>query len=128
MTQYRISEGAALLGVSDDTVRRWVDTGRLRAQKDQAGRMTVSGVDLAAIARGEGPEEIDGNKSSARNRFVGLVTRVEKEGLVGIVEIQAGPHRIISMVTADAITDLGLTPGARAVASIKSTNVVIETA
>ncbi|CAB4691485.1 unannotated protein [freshwater metagenome] len=90
--------------------------------------MTVSGVDLAAIARGEGPEVIDGHRSSARNRFVGLVTRVEKEGLVGIVEIQAGPHRIISMVTADAITDLGLTPGARAVASIKSTNVVIETA
>jgi molybdopterin-binding protein len=90
--------------------------------------MTVSGVDLAAIARGEGPDEIGRNKSSARNRFVGLVTRVEREGLVGIVEIQAGPHRIISMVTADAITDLGLTPGARAVASIKSTNVVIETA
>ena len=128
MTQYRISEGAALLGVSDDTVRRWIDTGRLAAQKDQGGRMTVSGVDLAAIARGEGPDEIGGNKSSARNRFVGLVTRVEREGLVGIVEIQAGPHRIISMVTADAITDLGLTPGARAVASIKSTNVVIETA
>ncbi|PHX75902.1 MAG: MerR family transcriptional regulator [Actinobacteria bacterium] len=128
MTQYRISEGAALLGVSDDTVRRWIDTGRLAAQKDQGGRMTVSGVDLAAIARGEGPDEIGRNKSSARNRFVGLVTRVEREGLVGIVEIQAGPHRIISMVTADAITDLGLTPGARAVASIKSTNVVIETA
>jgi len=128
MTQYRINEGAALLGVSDDTVRRWIDTGRLAAQKDQGGRMTVSGVDLAAIARGEGPDEIGGNKSSARNRFVGLVTRVEREGLVGIVEIQAGPHRIISMVTADAITDLGLTPGARAVASIKSTNVVIETA
>jgi len=128
MTQYRISEGAALLGVSDDTVRRWIDTGRLAAQKDQVGRMTVSGVDLAAIARGEGPDELGRNKSSARNRFVGLVTRVEREGLVGIVEIQAGPHRIISMVTADAITDLGLTPGARAVASIKSTNVVIETA
>ena len=128
MTHYRISEAAALLGVSDDTVRRWVDSGRLRAQKDQAGRLTVAGVDLAAIARGEGPEEIEGGKSSARNRFVGLVTRVEKEGLVGIVEIQAGPHRIISMVTADAIADLGLTPGARAVASIKSTNVVIEKA
>ncbi|MEI7550394.1 MAG: TOBE domain-containing protein [Actinomycetes bacterium] len=128
MTQYRISEGAALLGVSDDTVRRWIDTGRLAAQKDQVGRMTVSGVDLAAIARGEGPDELGRNKSSARNRFVGLVTRVERDGLVGIVEIQAGPHRIISMVTADAITDLGLTPGARAVASIKSTNVVIETA
>ena len=64
MTHYRISEGAALLGVSDDTVRRWVDSGRLRAQKDQAGRLTVAGVDLAAIARGEGPEEIEGGKSS----------------------------------------------------------------
>ena len=131
MTQnrrYRISEAAELLGVSDDTVRRWIEAGRLMVAKDGSGRQSVDGTELAALAR-EGALSIADERSgtvSARNRFPGIVTRVEVGGLVAIVEIQSGGHRVVSLLTAEAVDELGLQPGDRATAVIKATNVIVE--
>ena len=131
MTRYRIREAAGLMGVSDDTVRRWIDAGRLTAANDDAGRLTVDGAELAALAEqvaAEGAYAQAGGavKESARNRFTGLVTRVERDGVMALVEIQAGPHRVSSLISRASADELGLEPGVRAVASIKSTNVVVE--
>jgi molybdopterin-binding protein len=131
MTQkrrYRISEAAELLGVSDDTVRRWIEAGRLNAAKDDSGRQSVDGAELALLAR-EGALTITDERSgtvSARNRFPGIVTRVDVDGLVALVEIQSGGHRVVSMLTAEAVHELGLQPGDRATAVIKATNVIVE--
>src|SRR6056297_3445577 len=124
MTQIRISEAAQLLGVSDDTVRRWIDSGRLPATGGH-GPTTVEGKDVAALMRESAPE-LPHLSVSARNRFPGIVTRVEKDGVMALVEIQAGPHRVISLMSAEAAEDLGLEPGVRAAASVKSTNVVVD--
>ncbi len=124
MTQIRISEAAQLLGVSDDTVRRWIDSGRLPATGGP-GPATVEGKDVAALMRESAPE-LPHLSVSARNRFPGIVTRVEKDGVMALVEIQAGPHRVISLMSAEAAEDLGLEPGVRAAASVKSTNVVVD--
>ena len=124
MTQLRISEAAELLGVSDDTVRRWIDSGRL-ATVDGPGPTTVAGAEVAALMRESAPE-LPHLQVSARNRFPGIVTRVEKDGVMALVEIQAGPHRVISLMSKEAAEDLGLEPGARAAASIKATNVVVD--
>jgi len=129
MTQFRVSEAAALLGVSDDTVRRWIDAGRLSAVRDHAGRFLVVGRDLAELARQDAvPPQVDGMvPSSAGNRMAGLVTRVEIDGLLAQVEIQAGPFRIVSVMSRDAVRELGLEPGSLAVASVPATHVVVET-
>jgi len=124
MTHIRISEAAELLGVSDDTVRRWIDSGRLPATGGP-GPATVEGKDVAALMRESAPE-LPHLSVSARNRFPGIVTRVEKDGVMALVEIQAGPHRVISLMSAEAAEDLGLEPGVRAAASVKSTNVVVD--
>lgn len=131
MTQkrrYRISEAAGLLGVSDDTVRRWIDSGRLTAGKDESGRLSVEGADLAGLAREGAPTILDERSGtvSARNRFPGIVTRVEVEGLVALVEIQSGGHRVVSMLTAEAVHELDLQPGDRATAVVKAFNVIVE--
>lgn len=131
MPRYRIREAAGLLGVSDDTVRRWVDAGRLEVAADDAGRQTVDGAALAALAEQVAAEATLAGAGavaaeSARNRFAGLVTRVERDGVMALVEIQAGPHRVSSLISRRSADDLGLEPGVRAVASIKSTNVVVE--
>ena len=131
MPHFRFKEAADLLGVSDDTVRRWVDQGRLRASLDASGRETVDGAELAAYARALAaemprPQPRPVVSESARNRFVGLVTRVVKDTVMAQVEIQSGPHRVVSLMSREAADDLGLEPGVLAVASIKSTNVVIE--
>ncbi|TDC34496.1 helix-turn-helix domain-containing protein [Kribbella albertanoniae] len=125
MPNLRISEAAALLGVSDDTVRRWIDQGRLSSIQD-GGRMAVDGRALAAFAQelAETPEP--GHTTSARNRMRGIVTRVVKDGVMAQVEMQAGPFRVVSLMSREAADDLGLEPGVVAVASIKSTHVVVE--
>jgi molybdopterin-binding protein len=131
MPTYRISEVAALLGVSDDTVRRWADSGRLPTVKQPGARLAVEGTVLAEFATqvaaeappvGEAPVVAE----SARNRFAGIVTRVTRDGVMAQVEIQAGPHRVVSLMSREAADDLGLEPGVLAVASVKSTNVVVE--
>ena len=124
MSTMRISEAAELLGVSDDTVRRWIDDGRLSTVPGP-GPLSVQGADVAALMRVNAPE-LPHLRVSARNRFDGIVTRVEKDGVMALVELQCGPHRVISLMSREAAEDLGLEPGVRASASIKSTNVVIE--
>ncbi|TRW47248.1 TOBE domain-containing protein [Georgenia yuyongxinii] len=131
MSQFRISEAAGLLGVSDDTVRRWVDDGRLPSSTDAAGRKVVEGVDLARRAQEHaaqinGPGE-DGVGRSARNRFTGLVTRVLADGVMAQVELQCGPYRVVSLISREAAEELGLEPGSLATAVVKATTVIIET-
>lgn len=126
-TTYRIAEAAELLGVSDDTVRRWIDQGRLAALQ-VSGRACVDGVELAALAESlaDSPDEDGRRRSSARNRLPGIVVSVKKDTVMAQVEMICGPHRVVSLMSADAADELGLVPGARATASIKSTNVVVE--
>ncbi|TDD47544.1 helix-turn-helix domain-containing protein [Nonomuraea terrae] len=125
MTTFRISEAAALLGVSADTVRRWVDSGRLAAERDEHGHRRVQGADLAAFARSQ-VESPESGRSSARNRLRGIVTDVLKDAVMAQVEIAAGPYRVVSLMSRQAADELGLAPGVMAEAVIKSTNVVVE--
>lgn len=128
MAVYRTSQVAELLGVSPDTVRRWCDEGRL-PWSDQGGRQRViEGADLAAyLAEQDAAYEPDSVMAqSARNRFTGIITRVERDGLVAVVEIHAPPHRLVSMMTREAADELNLQPGDLATAAVKSTNVVVE--
>lgn len=126
MTQMRISEAADLLGVSDDTVRRWIESGRLTAGPDESGPRTVDAASVAAVMAEQAPVTSSVVHQSARNRFPGIVTRVEKDGVMALVEIQAGPHRIVSLMSREAADELGLAPGVPAAASIKATNVVVD--
>ena len=126
--KYRIGEAAEVLGVSVDTVRRWADTGRLRADRTGGGQRLIDGADLARLAAGQRPraESQPIGAQSARNRFPGIVTRVIKDKVCAHVEIQAGPHRVTALMTREAADELGLRPGVEAVAAVKSTNVVVE--
>ncbi|GAA2902741.1 helix-turn-helix transcriptional regulator [Streptosporangium fragile] len=126
VTTFRISEAAALLGVSPDTVRRWIDAGRLPARRDEHGHRMVAGVDLAAFARSQIEAGDGAGHSSARNHFRGIVTEVIKDAVMAQVEIAAGPYRVVSLMSRQAADELGLEPGVVAVAVIKSTNVVVE--
>jgi molybdopterin-binding protein len=129
VTQLRISEVAALLRVSDDTVRRWVEQGRLAATADGAGRKRVAGAELARFVREQRAGEPVGDPSwqvSARNRLDGIVTEVLRDGLVAQVELQAGPFRLVSLMTREAADELALEPGSLATAVVKSTVVVVE--
>ena len=128
MPSYRISEAAELIGVSDDTVRRWVEIGRLPLLPSASGPQTIDGQVLAQFALGMAQESAEerGTVVSARNRFSGIVTKLQIEGLIAQVEIQSGPHHIVSLITADAARSLNLEVGSRAVASIKATSVVVE--
>ena len=130
MPQMRVSTAAAVLGVSDDTVRRLLDDGTLTAATDAAGRRTVDGAELAAYARRRARAAADhtGIGSSARNRFVGLVTHVHSDEVMSQVELQCGPFRVVSLMSTEAVRDLGLEPGSLAVAVIKATNVIVEVA
>lgn len=129
MTTYRIAEAAEVLGVSDDTVRRWVDGGRLPAGS-AAGRTTVAGTDLARLAEelADHPDRDVTRASavSARNRMPGIVVRVLRDTVMAQVDMICGPYRLVSLMSAEAADELGLEPGARAIASVKSTNVVVE--
>ena len=130
MPTYRIKQAAELLGVSDDTVRRWTDSGRLHASSD-GSRQVVEGSQLAELAQelAAGSEHLEPGpvvRASARNRFVGLVTRVVRDTVMAQVEIQSGPHRVVSLMSREAADELQLEPGVLAIAAVKSTNVVIE--
>jgi len=127
---YSAREAAELLGVSDDTVRRWVDSGALPAHRGPAGRLAVPGAELAAFARthaGRPAGDPSGVARSARNRFVGLVTSVVADGVMAQVELQCGPHRVTSLMSAEAARELELEPGRMAVAVVKATTVIVET-
>ena len=128
MTHFRVTEAAALLGVSDDTVRRWIDADRLPAVRDSAGRWSVQGRDLAefAVANAVAPEIPGAAATSAANRMAGLVTRVDHDGLVAQVEIQAGPFRLVSVMTRERCDELGLAPGSLAVATLTAHDLVVE--
>jgi molybdopterin-binding protein len=137
MTSYRIAEAADLLSVSDDTVRRWIDSGRLKADlaADHTGSqkgtpLLVKGVDLAAFAESlahqPDRERTRAAAVSARNRLSGIVVRVKKDTVMAQVELVCGPYRLVSLMSCEAADELNLVPGARAIASVKSTNVVIE--
>jgi molybdopterin-binding protein len=126
-TRFRIGDAASLLGVSDDTVRRWVDAGRLRAVRSASGPMEVEGTDLAALAQElAGEQRLGVGPASARNRVRGIVTRVVRDGVMAQVELQAGPFRLVSLMSREAADELGLDVGVLAVASVKATNVVVE--
>ena len=129
MPAYRFKEAADLLGVSDDTLRRWADGGRLSTIVDAAGRRAIDGVELARFAEQVAPPAVPTRsvaRESARNRFVGLVTKVTRDAVMAQVEIQCGPYRVVSLMSREAADDLGLEPGVTAIASVKSTNVVVE--
>ena len=131
MTAFRIRKAAELLGVSDDTLRRWIEAGRVPSVIDAAGRQAVEGVALAHLAEevartSDRPQPRPVVSASARNRFVGLVTRVVRDTVMAQVDLQAGPHRFVSLMSREAADALELEPGVLAVASVKSTNVVIE--
>lgn len=127
---FRVRQAAELLCVSDDTVRRWIDSGRLSAQTDDAGRRVLDGAALAAFARelaAQAPHSPEpGGASSARNRFTGLVTNVVRDTVMAQVEMQVGPFRMVSLMSREAADELSLEPGVLAVATVKSTNVVVE--
>ena len=130
MAMFRIRQAADLLGVSDDTVRRWADSGRLVTTVDPGGRRAIDGPVLARFAEelaAEQPHVSDRRSGqSARNRFTGLVTKVTRDAVMAQVELQAGPFRVVSLMSREAADELDLQPGVLAVAVIKSTNVVVE--
>ena len=129
MTHYRIQTVADRLAVSDDSVRRWIAAGRLSASEDEQGRLVVDGAELARFAREQASgdaSDLPRSHSSARNRMPGIVTNVRVDAVMAQVEIQAGPHRIVSLISADAVKELGLEPGVLVTASVKATNVVVE--
>jgi len=127
----RISEAADYLGVSDDTVRRWIEADRLTATVDGSGRQVVESADIARLLQETASAPVGAETApivgrSARNRFAGVVTRVVKDTVMAQVEIQAGPHRFVSLLSAEAVDELGLQPGSLAIATVKATNVGVE--
>ena len=135
MPSYRVRQASQLLGVSDDTLRRWAESGRLATAKDAVGRTVVDGASLARLAEevaasgSTGAPDAAGVevvRESARNRLTGLVTRVLRDTVMAQVELQCGPYRVVSLMSREAADELGLEPGVLAVAAVKSTNVVVE--
>ncbi|HET7724206.1 MAG TPA: TOBE domain-containing protein [Propionibacteriaceae bacterium] len=132
MGRIRISDAAALVGVSDDTVRRWVEQGRLAALRDEAGTQVVDGAELATLLVDSGKEleRLDAGlgRRSARNHLTGIVTKVLSDTVMSQVELQCGPYRVVSLVSTEAVRELGLEPGSVATAIIKATSVSVEAA
>ncbi|MEH0467689.1 helix-turn-helix transcriptional regulator [Streptomyces sp. B21-097] len=133
MQSYTIGQAARLLGVSPDTARRWADAGRVATHRDESGRRLIDGRDLAAFsvelaASGAAAAGDDVSYTSVRNAFPGIVTAVKLGDVAAQVEIQAGPHRLVSLLTREAVEELGLEVGVEATARVKSTNVHIDRA
>ena len=131
MPVFRIKQAARLLGVSTDTLRRWADGGRIETITDASGRRAVDGVALATLAQELADSADPGEHAmvaahSMRNRFPGLITRVVRDTVMAQVEIQAGPHRFVSLLSREAADELGLELGMLAVAAIKATSVSVE--
>lgn len=133
VNEFTVRQAAALLGVSDDTVRRWGESGRLAIRRGENGRQAIVGKDLLPLLRE--PEAASAlaeafplARVSARNRFTGIVTRVQLEGVMAQVDVQAGPFRVVSLMTREAAEELGLEPGSLVVASAKATTVTVELA
>jgi len=124
----RVAEAARFLGVSDDTVRRWIEHGTLTGRRDASGRQIIDSLELAQLARSQAhlPEDPTVVASSARNRFVGLVTEIVMDKVMAQVELQCGPFRVVSLMSAEAVRELGLEPGSTATAVVKATNVIVE--
>ena len=126
MQTYRIARAAQLLGVSDDTVRRWVEHGLLPVTDAAPAEIPGDALAARAVALAEEAKAADHLLSSARNRFVGIVTRVQVDGLMAQVDLQSGPHRVVSLMSAEAARELQLAVGSLATASVKATQVVVE--
>ena len=133
VSAYRVAEAAEVLGVSDDTLRRWIDAGRVQARAGDDGKTRIDGADLAALAKSIADHGSEGfgqvsraTAVSARNRMRGIVTAVKKDTVMAQVEMVCGPHRMVSLMSAEAADELGLEPGVLAIASVKSTNVIVE--
>ncbi len=128
MEGYGVGESAMVLGVSPDTVRRWVDDGRLRATRTAGGRRRIDGVALATFAQSlyQGPDPLIAARESARNHLTGIVTKVTRDRVMAQVEMQAGPFRIVSLISSEAVDDMGLEPGLIVEAVVKATNVSVE--
>ncbi|MBV9026033.1 MAG: helix-turn-helix transcriptional regulator [Streptomycetaceae bacterium] len=132
MRSYSIGQAARLLGVSPDTARRWADAGRIPTHRDRSGKRLIDGRDLAAfsvaLAEEASSTENAGPHTSVRNAFPGIITAVKLGDVAAQIEIQAGPHRLVSLVTREAVEELGFEVGMEAVARVKSTNVHIDLA
>lgn len=126
MHSYRITDAARLLGVSDDTVRRWIDRGTLPTTGATPAEIPGDALAALAVEHAKAPADPGDVLSSARNRFTGLVTRVQLDGVMAQVDIQAGPHRVVSLMSAEAVRELGLEVGSLAVAVVKATTVIVE--
>ena len=124
----RIGRAAEILGVTVDTIRRWADEGRLTVVRSGGGQRLVPIEEVTRLigARRQATTDRPIVAQSARNRFAGIVTRIEKDGVAAVVEILAGPHRVVSLMTAEAVDELGLRIGDEAVGVVKSTNVIVE--
>jgi molybdopterin-binding protein len=125
MPDLTLGEAARAIGVSADTLRRWDRAGRLRTVRDARNRRLVPAAEVSRLARHPRRHET-GDSLSARNRFPGTVASVEVDGVMALVEIEAGPFRVTAAVTRDAVEELGLAPGVRATAAVKATSVMVE--
>jgi molybdopterin-binding protein len=127
-TSLRIGRAAEMIGVTVDTVRRWADDGRIQAARSEGGQRLIP-IDEVTRVIGERRRSTADRPivaQSARNRFPGIVTRIEKDKVAAVVEILAGPHRLVSLMTAEAVDELGLKIGDEAIGVVKATNVVVE--
>ena len=124
----RIGRAAEMLGVTVDTVRRWAEEGRLTVVRSAGGQRLVPIAELTRLTgeRRQASTDRPIVAQSARNRFAGIVTRIEKDRVAAVVEVQAGPHRLVSLMTAEAVTEMGLKVGDEAICVVKSTNVIVE--